>query len=147
WMLQREPARRPIDAGMVSEELLRLSDEATPRSAVHAGHPSALTGAEQRLVAVIVASTKSRENDTEAMDSVSLEEATRDERTGHWDGTSFAPLEAELRGALTGYQARLDFLVDGTAVAVFTGARSATDLVAQAARCALAMRKVLPSTP
>lgn len=52
-----------------------------------------------------------------------------------------------LREAAAQVDARIEGLADGSVIATLIGSRSATDLVAQAARCALAMRAHLPDVP
>jgi tetratricopeptide (TPR) repeat protein len=59
-----------------------------------------------------------------------------------------APVRWELvRAAAAQHGARLDRLEDGSLVALFAGADSATDLAARGARFALALREALPPSP
>lgn len=58
-----------------------------------------------------------------------------------------AEAQERLREAVTLCDARVESLADGSVIATLTGGQSATDQVASAARCALAMRIHLPGAP
>ncbi|WP_394841707.1 protein kinase [Pendulispora brunnea] len=121
-MLDKDPRRRPRDAGALLEGLNRLgalSDEPAPDKAITRAVP--LSG-EQQLVSVIL----------------SIAHGTGDERTDH------PPLFDMLRRR---FGARVEQLVDGSMIATLaqTESMTATDQAVQAARCALLVRKELPS--
>ena len=52
-----------------------------------------------------------------------------------------------LRGAIAAHGGHLDVLADGSLLVTLEGAATPTDNAARAARCALAMRSLLPSLP
>src|SRR5262249_28762305 len=68
---------------------------------------------------------------------------------GGWAARTLPPTEVgatykRLVAAVLPFEANLESLADGTKVATLAGRGSATDQAAQAARCALAMRRMLP---
>ncbi|MGE5185235.1 MAG: ATP-binding protein, partial [Acidobacteriota bacterium] len=140
-MLAKRPADRPADArevaralGELADATLRdvpsitgaasageaatLSQQATvARGASTARSGEVLTAHEQRLVSIVLAS---------ALDRV----AERLER---------------LRTTAVAYGGRLERIADGTTLVLFAHAGVATDHAMRAARCALAIRDVLPA--
>jgi tetratricopeptide (TPR) repeat protein len=133
-MLSKEPALRPADAAVVAAALDNVGGlsvatlEAVPQPT--APPPASLTTGERRLLSVVLARGDFgpvRSND-EA--TVSDDESLR-----------AASLEAVART----YGGRMEALFDGSRVVTLTGTRAATDQAAQAARCAIALRRLLPN--
>jgi eukaryotic-like serine/threonine-protein kinase len=143
-MLSKEPSQRPQDAGAVlaalrSLELAALDAPAPGRSA----HVDVLTGAEQRLVCVLL-----------AHQVLPKDLFDGDETRTQLDGPATSPSESSfrsLRALATRHGASLEPLRDGSIAALITGSASsggaATDLTVRAARCALEMRGLIPSAP
>jgi len=139
-MLAKDPHRRPADAAALLEELAAL-DSLSTGTLVHmavAGAVSPPQGApaiaykEQLLVSVVVAKQAAASWSGDVLDG----------------GSSFPASHADcgaLRGALSGLGAYCELLADGSLVAALMQTGSATDQVAQAARCALAIHERLPA--
>ncbi len=128
-MLSKDPAGRPENGAEVAQALARLGDATALTRTSRPPPRLALTSSEQRIVSVVVA-----EPAEEPMPELA---ATLTPRSAHLD------LDA-LRESLARYGARFEPLVDGSLVATLTGSAVATDQAAKAARCALAMRELLP---
>ena len=129
-MLAKEPGARPRDGRELAAELTGLGSF-TGASSVSALPPEpSLTPGEQRLLCVVLAGSK-----------------------GHLEPTFSAGQSAagaslrHVRAAVARCDARLECLADGSVIATLTGGQSATDQVAQAARCALAIRAHWPDLP
>jgi tetratricopeptide (TPR) repeat protein len=118
-MLSKAPEARPADGAAIVAELAALgpmlpAQEEAPRSSQQA--PPALGGGERRLLSVVLMGRPAGERGAGADD----QELQR---------------EAAVRGG------RFEQLADGTSLTTISGStRIATDLAAQAARCAIAMR-------
>ncbi|WP_438010140.1 protein kinase [Sorangium sp. So ce321] len=131
-MLSKQPEDRPGDGAAVVRELapLLLRGGAEQREYPHAvGEGSALTAAEQRLVSVLLVSS-------------TPEPWGPDDRTLK-EEECVIPL-ATLRSVAAPYRARVESLVDGSAIVALAGAGDASDQAAHAARLALAVRAVMP---
>ncbi|HVY49187.1 MAG TPA: serine/threonine-protein kinase, partial [Minicystis sp.] len=130
-MLAKDPTKRPPNGAAVAAELeaeetlARGEDVEAPASRVG---PGSITATEQRLVCVVLAA---------AIDETDPDEATRSD-------DAIAQQWKRLAVGLSPFGAHLERLVDGSVVASLSGKASATDQAAQAARCALAMRTLLP---
>jgi hypothetical protein len=112
-MLAKVPADRPRTAGAVARQLALLG-ELNDRPPESAPRSSAaVTASEQRISCVILTRTSSEQSFALADDA------------------------AQLHGV------RPSRLADGTLVALISGRGSATDQVAQAARCAVALQKAM----
>ena len=144
-LMDRDRARRPIDANAAARAI-RERGAGQEGAATDAEAPaSALTRNERRLVSVVLAkagevlpaASASGPRDDLTLDAAGMSAAVR------WPPTLLATVRsvAEMHGA------RLERLRDGTAVAVLTGDGAPTDLAARAARCALAIRVLLPGAP
>ncbi len=130
-MLAKLPEDRPRDGNAVAAEIRALGRfEAVERRP--SVRPAALTASEQRLVCVVVASPKHtarNEFDTTTRNAVSESSVTA------------------LRATVEPFGARLETLLDGSVIATPQGVGPATDQAVKAARCALAMRALLPDMP
>ncbi|HWO20283.1 MAG TPA: protein kinase, partial [Kofleriaceae bacterium] len=121
-LLAKDPAHRPRDGTHLAAALAALAPRVDGAAMAPQGcvsRPSAITGTERRLMAVVV-----------------LGRATE------------AGSASALRHALAPFGARLEQLADGSTIVVLeTDRRVATDLAAQAARCALALRATAGRRP
>jgi tetratricopeptide (TPR) repeat protein len=122
-MVAKDPAERPRDAAEIASLLAAIDVE--PSSEIGAPQPS-LTRSEQRIFGIVLAppATESPGNDVR-------------------DASALPALQALMQGR----GARLDALADGSLIAVLAGKSVASDLAAQAAQCALALRRALPGRP
>jgi tetratricopeptide (TPR) repeat protein len=132
-MMTKDRAARPADGAALVAAFDALGEVTTAHGARAAPAPAALTGAEQRIVSVVV--------------------TRRDERL-----VSLAPtlvpsgltdLHETAHAAAARFGARLERLIDGSIVAVLAGGEArardvATDQAARAARFALALRASVP---
>jgi hypothetical protein len=126
-MMAKDPALRPRDGAAALDELTALDLTGDPaRAPIHAP-ASALTGGEQRLISVVMARVAT--------------ETPEDAPTLTPDDAAQA--DAELTLALASHGARVERLADGSLVALLSGAGTAADQAASAARSALAIRSVL----
>jgi hypothetical protein len=124
-MLAKERADRPTDGGAVLAQLdaLALSEAREPGRAASEGR---LTGAEQWLMSVVLGGVSDDRN--------LLGEATT------LVSQDVCAARTALERAAASFGATLDWLANGTAIAVLILPGSALEQAARAARCALAMR-------
>jgi hypothetical protein len=126
-LLSKRRDDRPLDGQAAAEALRTLGDLPSEQPGESARSPS-LTGSEQRAVAVILVSAPA------PFDALSPDSA--------W--TLVVPDDAPDDAALLREAARhggsAERLLDGSVVVLMAGTGLATDLCAQAARCALALR-------
>ncbi len=139
-MLAKDPKARPRDGYEVASELAALVGEQPPSSKSSLAPPS-LGRVEQRLVSVVMvkglfSSSRSKELAGPASPDAPTLEATTP-----------AAVVAELRDLARRFGAELEPLADGSVVVRIEGARGGTDQAGQAARCALALRAAIPSSP
>jgi tetratricopeptide (TPR) repeat protein len=130
-MLSKDPKDRPADGKAVGDLIRELGsfDQAERRPSVR---PAALTASEQRLVCVVVASpAEPRSSEFAVTAAHEVQQSSI----------------AALRAAVEPYGARLETLLDGSVIATPQGSGPATDQAVKAARCALAMRALLPDMP
>jgi eukaryotic-like serine/threonine-protein kinase len=118
-MLAKNPDERPRSAPELQQALRNLRSFCPTVRPAPAEPVAAITDTEQRLVSLLC--------------------MRRDEHAPPSSG------RLGLDEALAPYGARVHDLCDGTVVVVLTAADAATDLVTQAARCALVARQLLPS--
>ncbi len=154
-MLAKEPAFRPKNAAEVAELLGEIHLEPVTRRGPDSQNDDALTGTEQRLVSVLLASGVGDEAASE-WGSIAFEPVATVAEGSTRDGppeVSDSPAERvrELRRIAARFGARLEPLRSGSLAVMFSGAMgsggSATDLVSRAARCSLEMRQLLSTTP
>ncbi|MGK4005203.1 protein kinase [Sorangium sp. So ce1036] len=124
-MLSKRREERP-SGGQAAAAALRALGDAPPSPPVSSIPPPSLTSSEQRAVAVIVVSAAAGAEVRSFGGDTTLVQAPGDE--------AFLR-EAEAHGG------RSERLVDGSVVVMLSGTETATDLCAQAARCALALRR------
>jgi hypothetical protein len=120
-MLAKNPADRPVDGTTLARELASLEAEITGSGVAAPATigPSTLTGHERRLLCVVMVR-----------------------------GVRSPPTVEQIRSIAEGIGARCERLSDGTIVITLSHSsgksRAATDLAAEAARAALAVRRVAP---
>ncbi|WP_437669162.1 protein kinase domain-containing protein [Sorangium sp. So ce131] len=140
-LLAKRPDGRPDTIAALGKlrALASLVAEATPSPPVSVG----LTRRERRLVSVILALAPGAGGGKHALtraDSAAITASLSDAPLlGALYDTSHA-----LRQVAVRHGAHLELLRDGTLAAVLTSAGSPTDLALSAARCALALRDLLP---
>jgi serine/threonine protein kinase/tetratricopeptide (TPR) repeat protein len=130
-MLSKNAVSRPRDGAHVAAEISSLQVEDAPSSSSLTG-PRSITSVERRLVCVVMAA-----------EFPSAELLSR-------DGTTLASSGASISGqapSLARFGAKIERLADGSLVATLVGDGDATDHAARAARFALALREVLPTSP
>jgi tetratricopeptide (TPR) repeat protein len=134
-MLDKEPLRRPRDAGALLVELSTLGEirgSGMPSMVIPS---TALTASEQRVVSVVLAAGP--------YDAALAR--------GEIPPTAVADEDAErcatLQAASAPFGARLEILADGAIVATLAGQGPATDEATRAARCALALRELVLEVP
>jgi tRNA A-37 threonylcarbamoyl transferase component Bud32 len=133
-MLATDPAGRPARGAAVLAEIEALAGvEADARSRQRVSlAPAALGAGEQRPLCVILVGPPAQ-------------------AAGAADAPTMVAPPTNIAGALReiveAVEGRLEPLADGSLVATLWGARTATDQVMKAARCALALRALLPGVP
>jgi serine/threonine protein kinase/predicted ATPase len=154
-MLSKDPLLRPAHGAEVAALLSEIRLEPVTRKGPESSAEEALTGSEQRLVSVLLASGLGDESASE-WGSIAFEPLVTIVEGSTRDGPpvpvdSPAAVVRELRRIAARFGARLEPLRSGSLAVMLSGAMgssgSATDLVARAARCALEMRHLLPATP
>jgi tetratricopeptide (TPR) repeat protein len=134
-MLEKDPAARPADGRAVAVALDAIRDigPSRPNAVVNMPTPS-LTRGEQRLLTVVLSASA---DDARAVAGTALMQTME-----HVGGTMNA-----LRGEVARYGGQVERMLDGTVVVTMLPRGTATDQVAQAARCALVMRSHMPGMP
>ncbi|UQA55412.1 protein kinase domain-containing protein [Polyangium aurulentum] len=127
-MLARDPIVRPANGEKLVEALASIDAE-DDGFAVQDVPPSVIARREQQLFSVILAQEPATEADPSA-------------RTLAADAVS-EPL-VRLQAGLAAFPGRVEGLADGSVIITLMGRGAATDLASQAARCALAARKIIP---
>lgn len=126
-MLSKNPDARPAGGIAVASELeaIDIDGPARPASRIN---PAAITRAEQRLACFVVVGDR----------------ALAKEELAVAQTTQFDMRISTIRNAVRDTGADLDVVANGTVVVTMTTTGSATDLAAQGARCALAIRSNNP---
>ncbi|WP_437783786.1 protein kinase domain-containing protein [Sorangium sp. So ce1097] len=139
-LLVKEADQRP-DARAVIEELRALAALVAGSSSSAPASVPGLTRRERRLVSVILAlAPEAPRRATASSDSGA---ATASHIDAPLIGTLYRTSQT-LRHVAARHGAQLELLRDGSLAAVITGAGSPTDLAVNAARCAVALRDLLP---
>ncbi|WP_437877924.1 protein kinase domain-containing protein [Sorangium sp. So ce513] len=139
-LLVKEADERP-DARAVIEELRALAALVAGSSSIAPASVPGLTRRERRLVSVILALAP--EAPCRASASSDSGAATASHIDAPLIGTLYRTSQT-LRHVAARHGAQLELLRDGSLAAVITGAGSPTDLAVNAARCAMALRDLLP---
>ena len=134
WMLEKDVANRPRDAEAVAAALAAVELADAGDAPFLRPHGVALTASEQRLLSIVLAgrAPELTESDPTAPTVVSAA-----------DSVTLEPLHRTIRD-LGG---RLEQLAEGTLVVTVAHLGAATDQATRAARCALALRRVLAGVP
>jgi serine/threonine protein kinase/tetratricopeptide (TPR) repeat protein len=134
-MLAKEPQARPADAAALAGELAALRALALPAveelPLSRTARARRTPGTEQRLFSVVLATPESAPIGEAATIDASENKRFKDRLEG-------------LRTTLQGLGAQAEWIADGSLVVTLTQARSATDLAALAARCALIVHAQWP---
>ena len=142
-MLDKDRARRPADGHAVVAEIDALGPLDDTQPAPAGAAPEAIGLHEQRLVGMVLAARLQSQVSSAAIDAAFL--ASSDAATLLVE-VDLPSLEG-LRAAAEPFGARIEMLADASIIAMLSGAGTATDLAARAARCALALRAVVPHVP
>ncbi|MDC3988006.1 ATP-binding protein, partial [Polyangium jinanense] len=121
-MLAKDPADRLVDAGEVAEALACLDARDACSSLSDAPPAEAMTRSELRLLSIVAVGAPVEDIDAEH--TIARQEV--------------------LESAADPFGARVEWLADGSMLAVFMHAASASDVAARAARCALRLRLCAP---
>ena len=131
-MLARSPADRPANAEQIATALGALG----PLSDDRPRHTATIAEREQRLVCLLLATHGDR---------TSLDQPASDD-----EGTAvlspLAPSEQSLASVVSAHGGAMEMFADGAVLVQIAGAPAATDLAARGARCALAMRTLIPQS-
>ncbi len=131
-MLAKRPSQRPMDANAVGAMIASLSRPTALESKVSARAVEATTPAANAL-----------SSDERRMMCVLLSRAPAEGALADGAIDTFETL----RGAIAAQGGHLDVLANRSLLVTLEGAGTPTDNAARAARCALAMRSLLPSLP
>jgi len=156
-MLAKDPSRRPSDGAALVSEIAAVAGAVratVPPTPI--GEPAAAAGAaaapgtgstrgsrpslgadERRLLCVIVASSS---DDRTVVDGMAP-------TVGSEEIPALTATLGALRATASQYGARLERMLDGSIIATLAVTGAATDQAALAARCALALRSLLPHAP
>ncbi|WP_437990691.1 protein kinase domain-containing protein [Sorangium sp. So ce145] len=132
-MLAKQPDGRPRDGAAVAEELRAI--DLSRAGAADGAYPAALapvlelTSSERRVTCLVLAHERS-----------APEEVTRSQEEEQARATGRAD---ELYALAERYQGQIELIDARSPLLVLTSAEAATDLAAQAARCALSLRALL----
>jgi len=152
--MARNPELRPRDGIQLATELAGLEKiDAADRPATST--PSAaLTATERRLLCVVLIGSSDQTPDRTIVDPPSVERSAPESSADPLRGSSqpsTGELPPEALGALgataLAHGAHLDRLADGSYVVTLAGTGGAGDQVMQAARCALALKQLVPKSP
>ncbi|WP_437649493.1 protein kinase domain-containing protein [Sorangium sp. So ce362] len=138
-LLAKRPEERPA-ARAVLDELRALAERVAESSSSAPTSAAGLTRRERRLVSVILASDAAGGRIPARFDSGEITASLSD---APLLSTLFDTSQA-LRQVAARHGAQLELLRDGSLATVLSGAGSPTDLAVNAARCALALRDLLP---
>jgi tetratricopeptide (TPR) repeat protein len=127
--LSKSRSQRPIDGAAAAREIELLGALPEFEAAPPSRAPVALTEGEKRMLCVVIAGGSS----------------VRSEEAGTFAASRAK--EAAVRIAAEQNGGSVESLADGSHLVTISGRGAATDLAAQAARCALALRDLLPSMP
>ncbi len=139
-MLSKSRDARPRDGGEVADALQTIAEavaDLDPLSSgvisVPRGTPVELTGVERRVMSVVLARRPDRNVDPTLLAGP--------------EGAENGSSDRAVRGVAERHRGKVEILADGSLLVVLSSADAATDLVARAARCALAMRSQLEGVP
>jgi tetratricopeptide (TPR) repeat protein len=131
-LLAKDPRERPADGRELRERLAAIATAPAPALP----RATAITDDEVRLVSVVVASAPPATTAGDATETI----------TGDAGARGASERGAHLHRLAADHGGRVEQLPQGLAIATLVGRGTATDAAVQAARCALAMRALLPDT-
>ena len=134
WMLEKDPANRPHDADAVAAALAGLPAAGKDDAPFLRAHAAALTASEQRLLSIVLAGRPPE---------LTAQDPTAPTIVSAADPATLEPLHRTIR-ELGG---QLEQLAEGSLVVTVSHVGAATDQATRAARCALALRRVLLGIP
>jgi hypothetical protein len=172
WLLRKEPTERPPHARALIEALSAIEPIVAQGLGAQMAPPGwqepALTVGEQRLMAMLCIGVEPGAEDTADLQAVSpetsetlssspkpfeatlaadyLEHTMQVERSGNHPNAR-VNLDIRIQMIVSGHGGRVDRLFNGVHVVTQVGAGNAVDDAVQVARCALALRAVLPEAP
>ncbi len=129
-MMSKQRDRRPNTLAEVAKELAALGKVGPSQRVPRSHAPPAITTDEQHVFSVVLASTGVADVTAATMGT---------EESG-------ARIQA-VRAAMKAYGAHAEPMLDGSIVVALTGAQAATDQASWVAKCALALRPILPGVP
>jgi len=139
-MLAKDPDARPKTAAAVAEALAAIAAQEAARGPEQEGEdPHTPPPASLRSPPLMVGEQR--------MVSMLLIGSDHEELTADVSVVWTPPAQPELEAVAREHGGQLDRLLDGTRVVAIVGAALATDQAARAARCALALRALLPRAP
>jgi eukaryotic-like serine/threonine-protein kinase len=131
-MLRKEPSRRPANAEVIKNELLSIAKGNTQLRVRASERPPGITSVEQRLLCVVMLSS-TRPAPLHDSAAPTLASDTH-------GGSVFA-----MREAAKTFGGKLEALANGSVIVTLEGTSAATDQASRAARCALAIRAIVPN--
>lgn len=131
-MLRKDPTRRPANAAAIKQELVAIAAGNGARRARTSERPLGLTTGEQRLLCVVMLSSTR---------PAPLHNAAAPTLASDSHGGSVLAM----REAARAHGGRLEALANGSVIVTLEGNSAATDQAAGAARCALALRAIVPT--
>jgi eukaryotic-like serine/threonine-protein kinase len=154
-MLAKDPNERPRDAAAVAEELAALGPIAGPyapsdprgRRGRRAGAPAAAAPTQPLVTAELGALLGASEGRLVSFVLAALVESTFVPGARTMSFEDLDDREQALRAAVQPFGAKLEVLADGSVVATLSSGDEAGDHAVRAARCALAIRALIPGTP
>ncbi|MDB4956768.1 MAG: protein kinase [Myxococcales bacterium] len=151
-MLTKDPKGRPRDGTIVAAALEALGEITDARGSIVKTRDSAVSVGEQRLVCVVfareaiapaAASVETAQTLADAAPPTMPDAAVGTARTAFSGGVGVLPA---LSAAVAAHGGRAEVLADGSVVVTVFGEGAATDQAARSARCALAVRAVVPGS-
>ncbi|HSN25013.1 MAG TPA: AAA family ATPase, partial [Kofleriaceae bacterium] len=139
-----DPAVRPRDGLAVAAELEAIGPIADLGPSATRERDSAVTVGEQRLVSVVVATTVVDAPSLPPLETAPT--AASDPSEGGEDSSAIERLTKQVAHTVAGHRGRSAVLPDGTIAVTIAGQGAATDQAAKAARCALAIRELMPGS-
>jgi eukaryotic-like serine/threonine-protein kinase len=144
-MIAKEPEARPCDGLAVAAELELIGPIEGIGLTAARERDSAVTVGEQRLVSVVLAATAGQRPAPPPLETAPTV-ASDPNAPPVDDSAVMKELTDRLSATVAEYRGRSAVLPDGTIAVTISGQGAATDQAARAARCALALRAVLPSS-
>jgi eukaryotic-like serine/threonine-protein kinase len=142
-MLAKEPSARPSDGLVIAAELEQIGPFERSGPPAARLRDSAVTVGEQRLVSVVLAATMEQKPSAPPLETAPT--IASDEQSPLEGANLAKEIGTKLAATVAEYRGRSAVLSDGTIAVTIAGQGAATDQAARAARCALAIRELLPS--